>query len=59
MTETRLLAKFRTARAEWEANPCTKTAIRVAACATALCCITDDYAALLDEADDIIAEAEG
>jgi hypothetical protein len=56
MTERKALANYRTARAAYDANPSHATASDVLKTATALCDISDDYAELLDEADDIMAE---
>lgn len=56
MTERKALASYRTARAAYDASPSYLTARDVHHAATALCAISDDYAELLDEADDIMAE---
>lgn len=56
MNERKALATYNTARAAYDANPNHATASAVLQAATALCDISDDYAALLDEADDIMAE---
>jgi len=56
MTERQALNAYRIARAGYDANPGYATASDVLAAATALCEISDDYAELLDEADDIMAE---
>jgi hypothetical protein len=55
-TEACALRNYRAARAAYDATPNEVTARGVLALATALCDISDDYAELLDEADDIMAE---
>ena len=56
MTEQQELAHYRTVRAAYDANPSERTARAVLASAVALYTISDDYTAILDEADDIMAE---
>lgn len=56
MTKHKALANYNTARTAYDANPNYITAHEVLKAAIALYDISDDYAALLDEADDIMAE---
>lgn len=56
MTEREALAAYNKARAAYDANPYYGTASALYAAAFLLCEVSDDYAALLDEAEDIMAE---
>ncbi len=56
MTEKKTLRLYREARAAYDALPNIATALEVQKLAQALVNISDDYAELLDEADDIMAE---
>jgi hypothetical protein len=58
MTEKQLRVRHAKAHAAWEQKPSLVTARAVLKCAHALVDLSDDYQAALDEADDIIYEAE-
>lgn len=56
MSERKLLAEWKEARAAYDARPCWKTACDCMLVAESLCNISDDYAEYMDEARDLLDE---